>query len=80
MKKKAPKHYYTQISYDSMETDFKEGIEGLGVIHITGTDFSGSETLCGHTNRNNYETHVTEGKPTCTGCLEIWNYVKNHNL
>jgi hypothetical protein len=57
---------------------YTEGDEGPDIVHIVG--FNMMETLCGNVDRMDLNMHETDKRPTCTGCLEVWNYVKKHKL
>lgn len=46
-------------------------------IHISALGFSAPNTLCGITDPNETE-ETDEEVPTCGGCIELYNMVKNH--
>jgi hypothetical protein len=45
-------------------------------VHISGAGFSAPNTLCGITDDG--ESHASDEKPNCTGCIEIYESIKKH--
>ena len=48
-------------------------------IHIAGSEFNMHETLCG--SADTFQRQIdTDEMPTCYGCLDIYNTIKNGKL
>lgn len=46
-----------------------------GVVHYAGCGLIGADTLCGHTDRTDFDWHDTNKRVNCAGCLAVRNHV-----
>ena len=53
--------------------------DNTGDIHIEGDDFNMFETLCGSVSTGQKQID-TDKMPTCEGCLNTYNMIKNGKL
>lgn len=47
-----------------------------GIVHYEGVGLIGSATLCGHTDRPEYDFIATDQRANCVGCLAVRDHVK----
>lgn len=53
--------------------------DSSGDIHIEGAGCPGNDTLCGFVSIGQKEAE-TDKMPTCEGCLDLYNMIKNGKL
>jgi len=52
-----------------------DAADEAGTVHYQGVGLVGTDTLCGHVDRTDFDWHDTKKRANCKGCLAVRDHV-----